>query len=247
MQKSQIQQNFNRASKTYDQLAAIQKICAQQLVNLLRQYFPEFYPTSILDIGTGTGYIPEILLPFFPTSQYLLNDLAQDMLYAAHTKLGPRSNIFFLPGDMDTLQFAPQELIISNFALQWATQLTPLLRHLYKRSNLLVFSCLLDGTFAEWTALFSRYALPLPTYLYPTEHALTTYLLSLGAPHCYIKTQDFTLNFASPLHFMRYLQRLGANTGQHALTPTHIRTLLKHPTHAFTTTYKVYFALIGDL
>jgi malonyl-CoA O-methyltransferase len=246
MQKVRIQQNFNRASKTYDRVSTIQKICAQQLVILLQQHFPDFYPTSILDIGTGTGHIPAALFNIFPTSQYLLNDLSEGMLSMAHIKLGNQPNISLLPGDMEHVQFGHQELIISNFALQWAAQLTRILHQLYERSNLLVFSCLLEGTFTEWTALFTHYALPLPTYAYPTEQALTTYLLSLQARHCYIKTQDFMLTFDSLLHFIKYLQQLGANTGQHFLTPSQLKTLLKHSTHSFTTTYKVYFALVGD-
>jgi malonyl-CoA O-methyltransferase len=246
MQKTRIQQNFDRASQSYDRVASIQKHSAQQLVSLLQHYFPHFYPASILDIGTGTGYIPTALLPIFPTSQYLLNDLSENMLSQTRLKLGPHPNLNFLLGDIEAVQFAPHDLIISNFALQWTTQLTRLLYRLYKHANLLAFSCLLEGTFAEWAALFTEYALLSPTYSYPTEHALTTYLVNLGASYCYVNTQDFTLTVDSPAHFIKYLQQLGANTSQQFFTSTQLKMLLKHP-HAFTTTYKVCFILIGNL
>lgn len=246
--KEQIRQHFDRASQTYEKVAHIQKTCATHLVNLLRQQYPHFYPESVLDVGTGTGYVPEALLPFFPQSQYRLNDLSEKMLTNTLHKLGNSSTISPLLGDIETLKLDPHSLIISNFSLQWTTLIQKTLQKLYACSDLLVFSSLIDGTFTEWSSLFVENALPSPTYRYPSAASLTQCLTHLKAKHCHIETQQFTLTFPSVSHFMKYLQQLGANTSsQYPLSASSIRMLLNQSTKPFCTSYYVYFAIIGDI
>ena len=61
--KRKIKHRFNGASNSYDKVACVQKQSAELLVQKLQEFDKLFYPQTILDLGTGTGYIPEILLP----------------------------------------------------------------------------------------------------------------------------------------------------------------------------------------
>ncbi len=87
LNKNLIQKNFSRASSSYDNVAFIQRKCAAKLVSDLKKCFPNFYPCSILDLGTGTGYIPEILFDSFPKSRFVLNDISPYMLAQVRKKL----------------------------------------------------------------------------------------------------------------------------------------------------------------
>lgn len=245
--KKRIQTHFNRASSTYESVAYVQKECAQHLVALLERYHPSFYPTSILDIGTGTGYIPEALLPLFPQSQYYLNDLSSEMLAYAQEKLGQYTNFSFITADMDTLPLTHHQLIISNFALQWSTKLTYLLQRLYQHTDVLAFTCLLKDTFHEWSALFTQHTLPSPTYSYPTKMALNSYLKKLGPKHFYSGTQTFHVRFNSIYDFVKYLQKLGANTSSCTFSSSAFKMLRKQYHESFYTSYQVYFAILKGI
>ncbi|MGL9725287.1 MAG: methyltransferase domain-containing protein [Wolbachia sp.] len=179
LQKRYIQNNFSRASSSYDDIAFVQKECAIKLVNLLKSYFPEFHPQSILDLGTGTGYIPEILFSSFPQSKFTLNDISPSMLAKIKEKLAMYKEVALVLGDMETLDFGLHDLIVSNLALQWVCNLKKMIRKSYDSSNVFVFSCLLDGTFSEWSRVFTKSLLPTPTHQYPSKQELESYLLHL--------------------------------------------------------------------
>jgi len=238
MQRSQIllQSYFNQASETYDQVADVQKSCAQILVGML----PDVTPESILDLGAGTGYVVQCLAPHFPQARYSLNDLAPNMLAKASVNVKTR----LILGDMELLDFPPHDLIISNLALQWVHDLPRLLPKLWGKSKVLAFSCLLEGSFASWRALFQNLALPIPTHDYPSREVMENLLRSLH-PQVHIQTQDFTLTFPNARAVMRYLQQLGAAQPRRQIaTPDLKKLLLTHqsPIHL---TYKVFFAVLA--
>ena len=77
--------NFNKASHSYDTVAHIQRHAAEFLVGKLLA-LSNCVPKTILDLGTGTGYIPELLLLKYPDSSYYLNDIAYEMLERCRVK-----------------------------------------------------------------------------------------------------------------------------------------------------------------
>ncbi|MGI2299477.1 methyltransferase domain-containing protein [Candidatus Cardinium hertigii] len=136
--KAYIQRNFNRASPSYDAVASIQKKCATHLVGCLKNHFPTCHPDTILDLGTGTGYIPEILLYSFPETKFTLNDLSSTMLDTVKKKL-PSKKVTYILGDMELQDFDFHDLITSNLALQWVDDLYKTIRKFYEKSRFLLF------------------------------------------------------------------------------------------------------------
>jgi malonyl-CoA O-methyltransferase len=164
MQTNIIKHNFNKASLSYDAAATVQYNAAKHLVFNLIKNCSEFNPSSILDLGTGTGYIPELLLNYFPKSQYILNDISENMLNKTKQKLNNYTNIQFNLNDMETTDFGFNQLIISNMALQWVKNLNNLLIKLFNNSNILAFSCLLNQNFDEWNYILKNLNLPIITH-----------------------------------------------------------------------------------
>lgn len=240
--KRKIQQNFNQASNSYDLVATVQKECAKKLIVELIKNFPHFQPSSILDLGTGTGYIPELLLPIFPKSTYTLNDIAPTMLEKAKEKLHAYKNLNFHLADIERSNFGFYPLIISNLALQWMNNLNNTLKKLYNHSDVFAFSCLLEGTFEEWANMFQ--SLPLPTYSYPSRQSLESYLLSLQPKERFFDVQEFSLTFTSLFAFIHYLKKLGAHTSHQKVSLASLRQLLQSYQNEFTITYKVFFGLL---
>lgn len=245
LEKRHIQGNFSRASSSYDNVAFVQKECAAKLVNLLKSCFPEFHPQSILDLGTGTGYIPEILFSSFPQSKFTLNDISSSMLAKTKEKLAVYKEIALILGDMETLDFGLHDLIVSNLALQWVYNLKKMIKKSYDSSNVFVFSCLLDGTFNEWSRIFTKSLLPTPTHQYPSKQELESYLLHLKPKRYFSDSQEFTLCFPSASEFIRYLKNLGANLSSQTIPLSDLRKVVQTYIGKIHVTYKVFFGVLS--
>lgn len=242
--KDQVWQHFHRASSSYDDVARTQRECAALLTGLLERILPDFAPSSILDLGTGTGYIPELLLKKFPASLYSLNDIASGMLERAKQKFGADDRFSFVLGDMESVDFSSHDLIISNFALQWADDFEATIAKLHQKSEVLAFSCLLDGTFEEWRKLFEGKSLPIPTYQYPSQARLEEFLLSLKPEEYSFEARDYKITFPNALSFMRHLKQLGASTPNHAISLRDLRELIITNDREIAVTYKVFFCIL---
>lgn len=242
--KKQLEYNFHQASSTYDDVAKVQYQSAKVLTNKLIDAFPHFTPQSILDLGTGTGYIPSLLLQIFPLSHYSLNDIAQGMLQRAKERFSFNNKFSYILGDIESLNFAPHDLIISNFALQWMDDLSTTISKLYSKAKILAFSCLLDGTFKEWGELFETNFLPIPTYKYPSQKNIEEIFVSLKPEKHSFHTIDYATTFVNPPAFMRHLKLLGASMPNNNISLCDLRNLILTNNHEIIVTYKVFFGII---
>lgn len=243
IEKKKIQQNFNTASLTYDSAATIQRTAAEILVTNFIKYFNTFHPCSILDVGAGTGYVTKLLLRYFPNSLYSLNDLAENMLKQAKNNLSIYKNIKVYSGDMENINFDFHSLIISNMALQWASDLNNIIKKLFLNSNILAFSCLLKGTFKEWDDIFTKISIPISIYRYPIKAELEQELLSLHPSKYFFEAKNFVLKFNNTLDFIKYLKNLGAQTSSYSLAVRDLKALLKY-NYQFNITYKIFFGIL---
>ncbi|WP_338521936.1 methyltransferase domain-containing protein [Candidatus Legionella polyplacis] len=244
LNKEFIQNNFDRASLSYDSVASIQRECALILVKYLKKYFPNFYPYSILDLGTGTGYVAEVLLNFFPKSKLVLNDISFNMLMQAKKKL-LNDDIEFIMSDMEDRNFNFHDLVISNFSIQWVTNVKDLLKYFSSNSIVFAFTCLLDGTFKNWISFFLESSLPIPVCKYPSEKDMENYLISLKLNNYVYNIKEFSLEFLNSVEFIRYLKKLGANYSSNKLMITDLRKIIKNYKDRFIVNYKVFFGFLN--
>lgn len=244
LQKEQVKRNFDKASSSYHSVASIQKKCATKLVGYLQMYFPTFYPHAILDLGTGTGYIPEILCCAFPASKFTLNDISPNMLEKAKKQL-TSEKVTCILGDMEVQHFDFHDLIISNLAFQWVNDLHKTIRKFYEKSSVIAFSCVLDDTFSEWSKIFIESSLPAPTHQYPSRQALERYLLSLHPSKYFCEAQEFHLAFSNSINFMRYLKDLGATYSNQKIAISDLKKIVTTYTDTINITYKVFFGILS--
>lgn len=241
--KRKIQQRFNQASASYDVVATVQKTCAETLTAMLIDQCPDFYPSTVLDLGTGTGYMPQLLLRHFPKSRFTLNDLAPDMLACTQKKLGLA--VQYQLGDMETTAFDYHDLIVSNLALQWMNDLEATLRALHFNSHTMAFSCLLDGTFQEWANLLKQQDVSTPLLSYPSQPSLESFILSLNTHHHAFEIREFQMTFSGARSFMRYLKQLGASVSQANIPFSHLKHLVQMHQKTFDVTYRVFFCIVS--
>ena len=130
LDKDQVASSFGRAANTYDSAAHVQKWSGNRLLEDLNTLLN---PESIADIGCGTGSQTALLKNKFPKAQVTGVDFSKAMLdYAkAHQEDG---SLKWLCCDAEDLALEDQseDLVFSNFALQWCNDLSPSLTEIYR-------------------------------------------------------------------------------------------------------------------
>ncbi len=240
----QIERGFNKASKSYDAVATVQKDAAHFLVNKLLKY-QNFIPQTVLDLGTGTGYIAELLLPRLEKASFYLNDLSDQMLKVCKAKFAKATNVYYLKGDMMQLNGDIYECVISNLALQWASDLEYSLKFCHsKSSRFFAFSTLLNGTFKEWESMINHYQ-SIQILNYPEAEELIHLCSKLKKDDQIFEfwLMEVPLFFHTPTAFMRYLKLLGVSSPNNLIYLSNLKKLIREPCQGLTVAYKIFFGI----
>lgn len=113
--KDKVKRRFSKNAKTYDKYANVQKLMGNKLIDIIdnRTY------SSILEIGSGTGYVTELLRKKYPKAKITAMDIAEGMIEHTSKRMSD-SNINFICGDFETTDIdGTFDLIISNATIQW--------------------------------------------------------------------------------------------------------------------------------
>lgn len=127
LDKNKVAQSFSRAAATYDSVAQLQRDIGAQLFAQLPDGLPA--QSSVLDLGSGTGFFTRQLAEKYPRSQIVGLDIAEGMLhYAAE----PSDGISWLCSDAELLPIADNsvDIIFSSLAIQWCNNLPQLMAEL---------------------------------------------------------------------------------------------------------------------
>ncbi len=152
LDKSAIKKSFNRAAKGYNSAAILQKEVLNRLLQRL-QYI-RHQPTSLVDIGCGTGQAVAGLQKTYPRCKIISLDLAYSMLRETRQQYGLLRKKRLVNSDMETMPFADNsfDLLFSNLALQWVNDLGGTLHEfarIGRSGGLLMFATLGPGTLKE--------------------------------------------------------------------------------------------------
>lgn len=138
---------FEKAAASYDTAAVLQQEVAKRLVE--RMDYMSMKPVSILDAGSGTGFVSEILASRYPKAKITALDLAFNMLTQAKAKRSFKQRwnkqFRYINAEVESLPLADAsvELIISGLTLQWCQDLPKVFKE-FKRvlapGGLLLFS-----------------------------------------------------------------------------------------------------------
>lgn len=158
--KPAIARCFSSAAKSYNEAAFLEQEVGNRLLSRL-DYIKQD-PSSILDLGGGTGIFSEQLALRYPKATIFNLDLAEGMLQQARTALQSnpqRSNIRMLVGDAENLPLANQSIdfIFSNCVFHWCYDISKLFKELQrvlKPEGLLLFSTLGPDTLKELRECF---------------------------------------------------------------------------------------------
>lgn len=149
MSKQKIINSFNQAAVQYDSAAYLQ----QKIANKLIQELPELHPKRIIDLGCGSGYCTKQLLYNYADAEYLLIDIAPNMLSAAKKTLNKHNNINYLCADIDSLPLQNNiaEIVICSSVLQWCPNIEQSLKKIKRicANGVFAFAVFTSNTLIE--------------------------------------------------------------------------------------------------
>lgn len=156
--KKDVAASFSRAAVAYDSVAHLQRDVGEQLLTYLDQW--KGVPTTVLDLGCGTGYFCGVLRSRYRGARYLGLDIASGMVDYARSRCG--NDCDWLVADAEALPLGSEsvDLVFSSLALQWCSRPEHLfaeLARVLRPGGLCVFTSLGPDTLKElrsaWAAV----------------------------------------------------------------------------------------------
>lgn len=210
----QVAFRFNKAAKTYDQVAVLQQRVGKALLERLQGI--RCQPQTILDLGCGTGYSEVFLKKAYPSAQIIGLDKSDGMLIEAQNKERKHelSNINWVCGYAEDLPFSDHtfELVYSSLMLHWSNDFTKSLneiRRVLKPGGLLLFSMVGPDTLQELRSSWRTIDDKPHVHIFVDMHDLGDNLLQTPFTDPVMDVEYFTLLYSEALHLMQELKKLG--------------------------------------
>lgn len=168
--KRQARRAFSRAAHRYDDVAVLQQEIGRRMLERLE--LVRMVPQRILDAGAGTGVSADELLRRYPEAEVIALDFALPMLRQARRRV-PAARC--LCADLEHLPLADDcvDLIFSNAALQWSTDLDHTFREflrVLRPGGLLMFTTFGTDTLKELRAAWAAVDGESHVTLFPDMH-----------------------------------------------------------------------------
>ncbi len=212
--KARVRRAFSRAAETYDEVAVLQREVGMRLVERLE--LVRLHPRWVLDLGCGTGFLTEDLLGRYPKARVVALDLALPMVRCARRRGRWRRRPSAVCGDMERLPLAAgsMDLILSNFAFQWAADPEALFREclrVLRPGGLLMFTTFGPDTLKELRQAWSEVDAHQHVSPFIDMHDLGDLLVRTGFAAPVMDVDRMVLTYAEVDDLMRDLKRLGAH------------------------------------
>ncbi|MBZ0105766.1 MAG: malonyl-ACP O-methyltransferase BioC [Sulfuricella denitrificans] len=221
--KQQVRRSFERAAKSYDQVAVLQRLVADRMAERLQ--FIKHRPSVILDAGCGTGYARPLLQGHYADARLISLDLALGMLHIARgerpswwQKMLPAKSASstYICGDLEALplQSGSVDLLWSSLALQWCNDLDAAfsgMRRVLAPNGLLMFSTFGPDTLRELRQAFAKVDGYHHVSRFQDMHDIGDALMRAGFAEPVMDMEYFTLTYDSASGLMRDLKALGAH------------------------------------
>ncbi|MGI9274630.1 MAG: malonyl-ACP O-methyltransferase BioC [Endozoicomonas sp.] len=210
--KQRVAANFDRAAKTYDAAAVLQKrVAARAMLGLPSELQPE----RVLDLGSGTGSQTPLLASHYPKAQIVSLDMAMGMLQYARS-VNRSKPLSWCSGDIEALPFTREsfDVAFSSLAIQWC-QLSLVLaeiERILKPGGWFIFSTLAMGTMGELRRAWSAVDRHVHVNGFESLDVQRHKIQQSGFEIQSYRQQTETLYYDSVNRILRELKALGVNT-----------------------------------
>ena len=211
--KSGIRRNFNGVADSYDQVALLQQVIGERLLERLEAI--RLKPALILDLGSGTGRLSRLLSSLYRAARIVQLDLAVNMLIKSKKNNGIKKRQHLLCADAEYLPLADNsaDFAFSNLMFQWVSDLDQAFAEIFrtlKPGGLLLFSTFGPDSLMELRNSWASVDDYVHVNVFTDMHDVGDALLRAGFADPVMETETFTLVYDSGQALMRELKMLGA-------------------------------------
>ena len=209
---------FEKAAAGYDAVAVLQQEVANRLVD--RMDVMSMKPLSILDVGSGTGFVSQLLAERFPKAKVTALDLAFNMLKQAKNKRSFKQRwnkqFHYVHAEVENLPFADAsvELVISGLTMQWCQDLPKVFSE-FKRvlapGGLLLFSSFGPDTLKELRQSWSEVDELPHVNAFADMHDVGDALMQSGFADPVMDMEMLTVTYKDVKTVMSDLKQIGAH------------------------------------
>jgi len=213
LDKQKVRTSFSKSAENYDQVAVLQREIGERMLERLD--YVKLQPQVVLDAGAGTGYCSDKLLKRYKKSKIIAMDFALPMLYQAAKQGKWRRRPACLCADIEQLPLADEsvDLIFSNVALQWCTDLNQTFAEfmrVLKPNGLLMFSTFGPDTLKELRQSWAKVdGLP-HTSSFIDMHDIGDTLMHEQFVDPVMDAERLTMTYETVGHLVKDLKMLGA-------------------------------------
>ncbi len=211
--KHQLRHAFERAAKTYDEVAVLQNEVCNRLLKRLDMVRLE--PQTVLDVGTGTGRAVTDLQKRYRKARIIALDISLSMLHKTRTRGGWFSKPQLICADAESLPLADAsiDLLFSNLAIQWCNDLAHTLeefRRVLAPGGLAIFTTFGPDTLKELRASWSEADGFNHVNAFTDMHQIGDTLMHVGFTDPVMDMEMMTLTYQDIFQLMRELKLIGA-------------------------------------
>ena len=224
--KTAVRRSFGNAAKTYDGNAFLQREIAGRLFERLE--YIKLQPSTVLDLGCGTGYATAKLRERFPVANIVGLDLALQMLATARTQAKPASwwtrvtgrapPQSWLCSDAEALPFKTESIdfVVSNLTLQWCNpeRVAKEVSRVLKPTGLFMFTTLGPDTLKELRAAFRAIDDKPHVNKFVDMHDIGDILVHSGFADPVMDQETITLTYTELKPLLQELKGIGAHNVQ---------------------------------
>ena len=203
---STIRNNFNSASSNYDDNAFLQNEIANRLAEKLKVI--SIKPQTIIDLGSGTGFLSNKTAEIFPNANLVCVDFAQKSLLENSQNLKVCANAYELPFASNSVDF-----IVSNLMMQWCPDLKALFNECFrvlKPQGLFLFTTFGPDTLKELKRSWSAVDSSAHVNNFIDMHDIGDQMLQSGFQSPIMEMENITLTYEKVIDLMHDLKSIGA-------------------------------------
>jgi malonyl-CoA O-methyltransferase len=203
---SKIRNTFNTASSNYNDNAFLQNEIANRLAEKLKVI--SIKPQTIIDLGSGTGFLSEKTAKIFPNSILVCVDFAQQSLLENSQNLKVCANAYELPFASNSVDF-----IVSNLMMQWCPDLTTLFNECFrilKPQGLFLFTTFGPDTLKELKRSWSVVDSSAHVNNFIDMHDIGDQMLQSGFQSPIMEMEKLILTYEKVVDLMHDLKAIGA-------------------------------------